>query len=83
MARSKRRIQPTEIHEHLDCLHVLLALGAAALSACVANPDPGDQAGVASAKGDGLDVDTVILERAITAASGPNVSSPWITIQSG
>jgi hypothetical protein len=58
----------------------VLALGAAALSACVATPDPGDQAGVAFAKGDGLDVDTVILEGAITAASGPNVSSPWITI---
>ena len=62
---------------------LFLALGTAALSACAVTPEEGAEVGVTlSAKGgDGLDIDTVILEGAITAASGPNVSSPWITIQ--
>jgi hypothetical protein len=59
---------------------LFLALGAAALSACVADPD-GAEVGVTTAAHGDDGPDTVILEGTITAASGPNVSSPWITIQ--
>lgn len=61
---------------------LILTLGTIALPACAVTPDGGDEPEVTiSAKGGDLDIDTVILEGAITAASGPNVSSPWITIQ--
>jgi hypothetical protein len=57
------------------------ALGAASLSACVANPDDGEAGVTITAKGGGdADPDEVILDGAITGASGPNVSSPWVTI---